>query len=129
MRNDTPKIGGFSLAPRFGPPSSVAAVGLLMAVGGWFGARRVAEVMSRRITSMDHAQAFTANLATGMIVIGTSRFGWPVSTTHVSCGALFGIGTLSGGADWSTIGKIELAWVTTLPVAAALGTVAYHLLG
>jgi PiT family inorganic phosphate transporter len=106
----------------------MVAVGLVMALGGWVGARRVAEVMSQRITSMDHAQAFTANLATGMIVIGASRFGWPVSTTHVSCGALFGIGVVSHCAQWSTIGKIVTAWVTTLPIAAALGAMTYRLL-
>jgi PiT family inorganic phosphate transporter len=54
-------------------------------------------------------------------VIGASCFGLPVSTTHVNCGALFGIGAVTGQARWRTIGKILLAWVTTLPLAAALG--------
>ncbi|MEX0641412.1 MAG: inorganic phosphate transporter [Pirellulales bacterium] len=44
-------------------------------------------------------------------------FGIPVST-HVSCGALFGIGAVTGQARWATIGKILLAWVTTLPLGA-----------
>jgi PiT family inorganic phosphate transporter len=77
--------------------------------------------MSHRITAMNHGQGFTANLVTSVIVIGASRFGMPVSTTHVSCGALFGIGTITGQARWSAIGKILTAWVTTLPLAAALG--------
>ena len=48
-------------------------------------------------------------------------FGMPVSATHVSCGALFGIGAVVGQAQWRTIGKILAAWVTTLPLGAALG--------
>jgi PiT family inorganic phosphate transporter len=32
---------------------------------------------------------------TGMLVVFASRWGLPVSTTHVSCGALFGIGLVN----------------------------------
>jgi PiT family inorganic phosphate transporter len=74
---------------------------------------------------MNHGQGFTANLMTSLIVVGASRFGMPVSTTHVSCGALFGIGAVTGQARWATIGKILAAWVTTLPLGAALGAASY----
>jgi PiT family inorganic phosphate transporter len=70
---------------------------------------------------MNHGQGCTANLMTSLIVIGASRFGMPVSTTHVSCGALFGIGAVTGQAHWATIAKILLAWITTLPLGAVLG--------
>ena len=40
---------------------------------------------------------------TASLVLLASRFGLPVSTTHVSVGALIGIGTLSGSARWKTI--------------------------
>ena len=73
---------------------------------------------------MNRGQGFTANLMTSAIVFGASRFGMPVSTTHVSCGALFGLGAVTGQARWMTIGKILAAWVTTLPLGAALGAVA-----
>lgn len=52
----------------------------------------------------------------------------PVSTTHVTCGALFGIGLVTGQARWRTITQILLAWVVTLPVAAALAATAAILL-
>ncbi len=45
----------------------------------------------------------------------------PVSTTHVSCGALFGIGAATGAARWKTIGIIFVAWATTLPLGGLLG--------
>jgi len=48
-----------------------------------------------------------------------------VSTTHVSCGALFGLGTVTGQAHWGTIGKILAAWVTTLPLGAVLGGISF----
>jgi PiT family inorganic phosphate transporter len=127
--NDTPKIAALLLvAPLFGNVGSALVVALPMAVGGLLSARRVAEVMSRRITPMNHGQGFVANLVTSLIVIGASRFGMPVSTTHVSCGALFGIGAVTRQARLRMIATILSAWVTTLPLAALLGAVAFRML-
>ena len=67
-------------------------------MGGLLAARRVAETLSRKITPMNHSQGLTANLVTSLVVIGASRFGLPVSTTHVSCGSLFGLGAITGAA-------------------------------
>jgi PiT family inorganic phosphate transporter len=96
-----------------------------MAVGGLLNARRVAETMSRKITRMSPGQGLTANLVTSLLVTVASRFGLPVSTTHVSVGALFGIGTVNGTARWRTVLTILLAWGTTLPLGAALAAASY----
>jgi PiT family inorganic phosphate transporter len=128
--NDTPKIAALLLvAPLFGGVGSALVVALPMALGGILSARRVAEVMSQRITPMNHGQGFVANLVTSVIVIGASRFGMPVSTTHVSCGALFGIGTVTRRGRPGMIATILSAWVTTLPTAALLGAMGFWALG
>lgn len=120
--NDTPKIAALLLmVPLLGRYGSTPVVGVMIAIGGLLSARRVAETMSQKITPMNHGQGLTANLVTSLVVISASRFGLPVSTTHVSCGALFGIGAMTGQGRWGEILKILLAWVTTLPVGAALG--------
>jgi len=120
--NDTPKIAAALLvATALAPVDGVALVGLTMLAGGILAARRVAETMSHRITGMDSGQALAANLATACLVLAASRFGLPVSTTHVSCGALFGIGAVTGQAHWRVIRQIVSAWVTTLPIAGTLG--------
>ncbi len=126
--NDTPKIAALLLlVPFLGAVASVAFVGMAIAVGGLISARKVAELMSQKITPLNHGQGFTANLITGIVVIGASKLGLPVSTTHVSCGALFGIGAITRQAQWRTIAKILIAWVTTLPTGAALGALSYRL--
>lgn len=57
------------------------------------------------------------------------RTGLPVTidepTTHVSTGALFGIGLSNDSTRWHAVGGIVAAWVVTLPVSALLaaGTV------
>lgn len=126
--NDTPKmaalvIGTGALSAGWG----LVGVGLAIAIGGLLAARRVGETMSYRITEMNDGQAFTANLITAGCVIVASRFGIPVSTTHVSCGSLFGIGLINRQARWSVIGRITLAWLLTLPFSSAIGFVAWRL--
>jgi PiT family inorganic phosphate transporter len=121
--NDTPKIAALLLVGGLLSPSvTIVAVGVAIAIGGLTNARRVAETMSYRVTDMNPGQGFTANVVTGVLVVGASVFGVPVSTTHVSCGSLFGIGTITRKAHTDTIRQILLAWVTTLPVAAALAS-------
>jgi PiT family inorganic phosphate transporter len=96
-----------------------------MALGGLLNARRVAETMSHKITAMNHGQGFSANLTTGILVILASLFGLPVSTTHVSVGALFGMGLTTGQANPRVMLKILLSWIVTLPCAALIGGAAY----
>jgi len=88
----------------------------------------VAETMSHKITVMNHGQGFSANLATGFLVMAASLFGLPVSTTHVSVGALFGIGLTSRQADFRVIRNIMLSWLVTLPCAAIIGALVYWFL-
>ena len=127
--NDTPKMAALLLvAPAFGNGGAIGIVAVLILIGGLTSARRVAETMSRKITPINHGQGFTANLVTSAVVLLASRYGLAVSTTHVSCGALFGIGTINRQARWKTIGAILVAWTTTLPCGAAFGAVAYRLL-
>jgi len=127
--NDTPKIVALgSAAGALGLDWSIGLVAIAMAFGGLFNARRVADTVSRRITAMEPHQGFLANVITSFLVIFASKWGLPVSTTHVSCGALFGIGAANGQARWNVVRTILLAWLLTLPIAALSGALIYSLL-
>jgi PiT family inorganic phosphate transporter len=127
--NDTPKIAALLLVGGvLSPWVAVVGVALMMAFGGLAAARRVADTLSHGVTRMNAGQGFTANLTTGLLVLGASRFGLPVSTTHVSVGALFGIGAATGGARKQTILKILAAWVITLPLAAGIAALVASML-
>ena len=127
--NDTPKIAGIlilvGVAGDLSQQASLLAIGFAMAVGAVISARRVAERMSWDITSLNIGQGMAANLVTSSLVLGATRLGLPVSTTHVACGALFGIGVVTGNARWRTVLTILLAWVITLPVSATTAALAY----
>lgn len=81
--------------------------------------------MAENITSMDAAQGFVALLVTAILVILASYAGLPVSTTHVSVGALFGIAMANRTAKLQTVTTILVAWVTTLPLAASIAAGPY----
>lgn len=116
--NDTPKIVALGLAGNsLGLSWSVGSVALMMALGGLIHSPKIARTLSQRITRMDPDHGFLANFVTSVLVILASGWGMPVSTTHVSCGALFGIGIANGQARWTVIRSILMAWIFTLPVA------------
>lgn len=127
--NDTPKIAALLLLVKFlTPATDIVLVAIAIAAGGLLFARRVAETMSHKITTMNSGQAFSANVASGILVVLASTMGLPVSTTHVTVGSLFGIGLTTGQANIKTVSGIVLSWVITLPVAALLAGSCYAIL-
>lgn len=117
--NDTPKLVALLISARLvGLEMSVALIALAMVFGGLLLARRVAETMSMRINQLDSSQGISANLITALLVIGASRFGLPVSTTHVSVGSIAGVGASAGTLDRAALGSVLLSWLATLPCAA-----------
>ena len=128
--NDTPKIAALLLTTAFLPTTlGIAIIGIAMALGGIRHSRRVAETISHKITDLNTGQGFTANITTAILVLFASNLGVPVSTTHVSCGAIFGIGMTSRSSHWNTISAILTTWVTTLPLAALVSGLTYMAIG
>ncbi|SJM93758.1 inorganic phosphate transporter [Crenothrix polyspora] len=126
--NDTPKIAGLLwLAPPIAVQWVIVLIAALMALGGVLNSRRIAETMSHKITAISPSQGLAANLSTACLVILASKFGLPVSTTHVSVGALFGIGLRNQSVNGRMMAGILLAWITTLPCAALCAAAMYSL--
>ena len=126
--NDTPKLVSLLLITHlFGIPVYISILAVAMAVGGLLNAKKVAATMSKKISKFNHGQGFTANLITGALVIAASKFGLPVSTTHVSVGSIYGIGLVNKTANNKEISKIGLSWLLTLPIAATLSAIFYFI--
>lgn len=127
--NDTPKLVTLLLICNlFSLPVNIFLLAIAMAIGGLLNAKKIAETMSKKITKMNNGQGFTANLVTGGLVIAASKFGLPVSTTHVSVGSIFGIGLIKKSANKKEISKIALSWLLTLPIAAILSAMFYFII-
>ncbi len=124
--NDTPKIAALFLATGGQIVSwKLGLVAAAMAFGGLLHSRKVAQTMANRITELNPGQGLTANLVTAGLVLGASAASLPVSTTHVSCGSIFGIGLLRRRKNWKTIAQILVTWLTTFPLGSALGAILY----
>ncbi len=127
--NDTPKIVALILAVEgLGIRYGMIIIAVSMAAGGVFSGWKVANTMGNRISHIDASQGLVANVISSFLVIGASRYGLPVSTTHVTVGAIAGVGLLNHSARWRMLGQILLAWLLTLPLAAAIGAGAYAII-
>ena len=132
--NDTPKILALGVAATAGFGISgftfYALVAAAMGLGSVVGGFRVTETLAKKVTRISHDDGLLANLTTSGFVCAASLWGLPVSTTHVSSGAILGIaaGSKEAGPNWKTVREMLLAWVVTLPVAALVAAVAFRLL-
>ena len=127
--NDAPKMAALLVAiPSLGGTWGIGLVTAAMALGGLISAARVADTLAHKITDMTPPQGLVANLSTAVLTISGSLYGLPLSTTHVSVGALLGIGVATQQARWKTAIPVLLAWLITLPCAALSASVAYGLI-
>jgi PiT family inorganic phosphate transporter len=121
-------VANGSLSPDAGTPTwvVVSAAGAI-ALGTYSGGWRIIRTMGTRIIKMDPAQGFTAQGAGAVVILTASHFGYPLSTTHVISGAVMGAGAGKrlSAVRWGVAGNIVVAWVLTLPCAAAVGAATY----
>jgi PiT family inorganic phosphate transporter len=103
--------------------SAATAIALGTYVGGW----RIIRTMGSRIIKMDPAQGFAAQDTGAAVILSASHVGFPLSTTHVMSGAIMGAGAAKrlSAVRWGVAGNIAVAWVLTLPAAAAVGGITY----
>ena len=76
---------------------------------------------------MDPAQGFSAQGAGAAVILASSHFGFPLSTTQVINGGVMGAGAGKrlSAVRWGVAGNIVVAWLLTLPAAAAIGAATY----
>jgi len=67
-------------------------------------------------------------LAAAAVVMDASTMGLPVSSTHTLVGAVLGIGIVNRDTNWALMKPIGLAWIITLPAAAAMSAISYIIL-
>ncbi len=122
--NDAPKIAALAIGAlatagvAHGSAVAFAIVIVAMAIGGMIAGRRVLETLAKKVTALPLSESLTASLVTSTLVSLASWQSLPVSTTHVSTGAIVGAGLKRDphGVHWGKVTEIVLSWVVTLPV-------------
>jgi inorganic phosphate transporter, PiT family len=106
--------------------SAHAAIALGTLAGGW----RIVKTMGHKITKLRPVHGFAAETAGAATILGASIAGIPVSTTHVICSAIMGVGATKrvSAVRWGIARNIVWVWILTIPISALLGFVAFKVI-
>ncbi len=120
--------GQLDAGTKFIPLWVKVSVAVALGLGTMIGWKRIVVTVGEKIgkTHLTYGQGAAAELV-AMITIGAADvYGLPVSTTHVLSSGVAGTMAANGsGLQWSTVRSIAMAWVLTLPAAAALAGALY----
>ena len=81
--------------------SAATAIALGTYSGGW----RIIRTTGTRIIKMDAAQGFSAQGAGAAVILASTHFGFPLSTTHVINGGVMGAGAAQAGLGGALGGR------------------------
>ncbi|GAB2488489.1 inorganic phosphate transporter [Jatrophihabitans fulvus] len=106
--------------------SSALAISAGTYSGGW----RIMRTLGRRIIQLTPASGFAAQTVASAVMLSTAHYGLPVSTTHVISTSIMGVGATRrfSAVRWGVAGNIVVAWILTIPAAAAVAAIAYFAL-
>ena len=105
---------------------SATAISLGTAAGGW----RIIRTMGTKVVKLDPVHGFAAETTAALVILGASRLGVPVSTTHVISSAIMGVGSSDrfSAVRWGIAGNIVVAWVLTIPASGLVAGLVYAVL-
>jgi PiT family inorganic phosphate transporter len=107
--------------------SAAAAISLGTYSGGW----RIMRTLGRKIIELDPARGFVAESVSAVVLyVNAFALHAPVSTTHTITSAIMGVGATKrlSAVRWGVAKNIGVAWVLTIPAAAAVAALVYFLL-
>jgi PiT family inorganic phosphate transporter len=106
--------------------AAYGAIALGTLSGGW----RIVNTMGRRLTRLKPRSGFCAESAAAASILFATWLRLPVSTTHVTAGAIAGVGAIQRikAVHWGVARDIVWAWVLTIPASALVGWLALTIL-
>ena len=95
-----------------------AAMSLGTAIGGW----RIIKTLGVRLVHLQPIHGFAAEASAGTVIEIASRFGLPLSTTHIISSTILGVGSTkrASAVRWGIARNIVMAWILTLPVCVIM---------
>ncbi|GIK41299.1 MAG: inorganic phosphate transporter [Chloroflexota bacterium] len=102
---------------------SATAIATGTATGGW----RIIHTLGGKFYRIRPIHSFTSQLTSGLVVLGASLLGGPVSTTQVVSSAILGVGAAQRRSQvrWGVMTDILVAWLLTIPAAAIMAALLY----
>lgn len=104
-----------------------ASCALAIAIGTYSGGFRVIRTLGKGLVEIHPPQGMAAETSSAAIILTSSHLGMALSTTHVATGSIMGSGLTGpkGEVRWGVAGRMAIAWITTLPIAASVAFVTW----
>jgi inorganic phosphate transporter, PiT family len=120
-------IANHSIASSSSVPTWVVlACGTAIALGTYLGGWRIIHTIGKGLTELDTPQGFAAETSSAAVLLASTHFGVPLSTTQVCSGSVLGVGIGTGNkVRWRVFGEMVVTWLITLPCAGAVGAGTY----
>jgi PiT family inorganic phosphate transporter len=108
----------------------VLACASVISIGTALGGRRLIRTLGAKFYKIHPVDGFSSQLASSLVIIGSSLLGGPVSTTQVVSSAIMGVGAADrvNKVRWGVAGEILVAWLLTIPAAGALAAGLYWII-
>ncbi|WP_150463411.1 inorganic phosphate transporter [Francisella sp. XLW-1] len=110
------------------PDWVIVLCGVAMGLGTLSGGKKIIKTLSAKLSKLEPVNAVSAELSSGILVLGASHIGLPVSTTQVASGSIMGAGYADSGVNWKVVKKMVTAWVLTIPACIVVTSVIYTIL-
>ena len=108
------------------PDWVIAACGISIAAGTYFGGWRIIRTLGKGLIEIDTPQGFAAEASSTAVILSSTHFGIPLSTTQVCSGSVVGAGLGRGEpVRWNVFGRMVLTWGVTLPAAGLVGAACF----
>ena len=106
------------------------AAATAISFGTYSGGYRIMKTLGSKMIDLDPARGFVAEtVAAGVLYTAAYALHAPISTTQTITASILGVGATKrlSAVRWSVTGNIMVAWVLTLPAAAAVAAIMYFL--
>lgn len=107
------------------PDWVIILCGVAMGLGTLSGGKKIIKTLSAKLSKLEPVNAVSAELSSGILVLGASHIGLPVSTTQVASGSIMGAGYADSGVNWKVVKKMATAWILTIPVCIVVTSIIY----
>ncbi|HEY2176917.1 MAG TPA: anion permease [Mycobacteriales bacterium] len=108
------------------PDWVIIACALAISMGTYVGGWRIIRTLGKGLIEIEGPQGFASQATSAAVILSSTHFGIPLSTTQVCSGSVVGAGL--GRAQpvrWVVFGRMVVTWVVTLPAAGAVGALTF----
>jgi len=121
-------VANKSIAPSASTPDWVIVLcAVSIALGTYLGGWRIIRTLGKGLIEIQTPQGFAAEASSAAVILASTHFGIPLSTTQVTSGSVVGAGIgRRQPVRWSVFRRMAFTWFVTLPAAALVGAGAFY---